>query len=496
MDDLIIRTRTGLVQGSRQNGARAWQGIPFAEAPVGVRRFRKPVPAATWDGVRPALKAGPLATQPVDPSGGIFGLSRADIPQSEDCLNVNVWAPDASANEPMPVMVWIHGGSFLTGGGGLAEYDGSVLARRGGLIVVTLSYRLGPFGFLHLAPFSDEQDGEKYTSNTGLLDQIAALEWVRDNIAAFGGDPGRVTVFGESAGSMSIAALLAMPAAKGLFSRAIMQSGASQALTDAQGRMLAQAYLGMLGIENGELHRLAELPASAFMQAEARLRQEYASEAIMLFQPVVDGDTLPLLPLQAVAAGSAAGIEIMIGTNLHEGALFIREESHLLTPEQAADMYTVSTGTPEAREWVTGYPVTVDGQQQMMTELYFWRTAVQFAEAQLGHGPLWMYRFDFTVEGHSIFDKAFHLAEIPFAFFNLDLLQSVGLEINEDMRQMAVRTQNIWLAFAWTGNPSTEELEWPTYELPERYTLLIDAESRVVSDPDADKRKLLTGAGA
>ena len=305
-----------------------------------------------------------------------------------------------------------------------------------------------------------------------------------------------MTVFGESAGSMSIAALLAMPAAKGLFSRAIMQSGASQALTDAQGRMLAQAYLGMLGIENGEMHKLAELPTSAFMEAEARLRQEYASEAIMLFQPVVDGDSLPLLPLEAVAAGSAAGIEIMIGTNLHEGALFIREESHLLTPEQTADMYTVSTGTPEAREWVRGYPVTVDGQQQMMTELYFWRTAVQFAEAQLGHGPLWMYRFDFTVEGHSIFDKAFHLAEIPFAFFNLDLLQSVGLEINEDMRQMAVRTQDIWLAFAWSGNPSTEELEWPTYELPERYTLLIDAESGVVSDPDADKRKLLTGAGA
>ncbi|PQP89207.1 carboxylesterase family protein, partial [Paenibacillus sp. AR247] len=228
MDQLLIRTHNGLIQGYVQNGVRTWKAIPYAEPPVGERRFRKPLPARPWAGVRSGDMTVPLAPQRVNPTGGAFRLKRDQIPQSEDCLYVNVWAPDEPAPQPLPVMVWIHGGAFVTGGGGLPIYDGSELARRGGLIVVSLSYRLGPLGFTHFSPFSGESE-DGYVSNAGLLDQIEALRWVKHNITAFGGDPQQVTVFGESAGSMSIAALLAMPAARGLFTRAIMQSGASQA---------------------------------------------------------------------------------------------------------------------------------------------------------------------------------------------------------------------------------------------------------------------------
>ncbi|KAF9112891.1 hypothetical protein BGX30_007142, partial [Mortierella sp. GBA39] len=293
------------------NSVRTWKAIPYAEPPVGERRFRKPLPARPWGGVRSGDMTVPLAPQRVNPTGGAFRLKRDQIPQSEDCLYVNVWAPDEPAPQPLPVMVWIHGGAFVTGGGGLPIYDGSELARRGGLIVVSLSYRLGPLGFTHFSPFSGESE-DSYVSNAGLLDQIEALRWVKHNIAAFGGDPQQVTVFGESAGSMSIAALLAMPAAQGLFTRAIMQSGASQAISDSHGRLLTKGLLDILGIPEDQLERLQEVPADEILRAADELKQAAGASAVMLFQPVVDGKLLPVTPLEAVASGSAAGIEIII----------------------------------------------------------------------------------------------------------------------------------------------------------------------------------------
>ncbi|SIR38988.1 para-nitrobenzyl esterase [Paenibacillus sp. RU4T] len=494
LDDLIIRTNSGLVQGARDKGVRFWKGIPFAEPPVGARRFRKPLPAQPWEGTRSAVDPGPLAPQPVDPSGGSFRLVRTAIPQAEDCLNVNVWAPQEPSSKPLPVMVWIHGGSFVTGGGGLPIYDGAELARRGGLVVVTISYRLGALGFLHLSPYADGSDGDDgYVSNAGLLDQIAALEWVRSNIAAFGGDPAQVTVFGESAGGMSIAALLAMPAAKGLFRRAILQSGASQALPEQQGSVLAGAYLQLLGIEPGELDRLADIPTAELTRAADKLKRAAGESAVMLFQPVVDGKSLPEFPQSLIEAGSAEGVDILIGVNRDEGALFIPPGMPLLSDEKNAQAYVAVTGAPEAAEWTRGYPRTTEGQQQLMTDLFFWRSSLLLADAQLPYAPVWMYRYDFTVEGHDVFAKAFHAAEIPFVFNHLDLLKNAGLEVSGSMRAMAERVQDAWIAFACTGNPSTAELEWPAYEASRRATMIFDTDSRVELDPDAEKRRLLTG---
>ncbi|QGG54617.1 carboxylesterase/lipase family protein [Paenibacillus sp. B01] len=491
MDSLHIRSRSGTLQGIRANGTRAWKGIPFAQPPVGDRRFRRPLPPQPWAGVRDASQPGPLAPQPIDPTGGSFGIPRTGIPQSEDCLYLNVWAPEEPSAEPLPVMVWIHGGSFVTGGGGLPVYDGASLARRGGLIVVSISYRLGALGFLHLGPHADESDPDGYVSNAGLLDQIAALQWVQADIGAFGGDPSRVTVFGESAGAMSIAALLAMPAAKGLFARAILQSGASQALPDKQGRVLAQAYLDMLGAQSPE--QLAGLTAEELQQAADRLKRAAGESAIMLFQPVVDGRTLPAPPVEAVAAGSAAGVDLIVGINRHEGALFVRPGMKLLSDEQNARAYVAVTGAPEAAGWVLDYPRTTEGQQQAMTDLFFLRSALQLAEAQLRYGRVWFYRYDFVSPGHPVLQTAFHAAEVPFVLGNLELLREHGWTIDERMERVSAAAMDAWLAFARSGSPATAELDWPAYEAERRAVMLLDADSRVALDPEPDKWARLTG---
>ncbi|MGN7357888.1 carboxylesterase/lipase family protein [Paenibacillus sp. SAF-054] len=493
MDELVIRTQQGLLQGIRQPGVRAWKGIPYAEPPIGKRRFRRPLPAQPWNGIRQADVSGPLAPQPVDPSGGIFGLKRGEIPQSEDCLYLNVWAPDAVTDKPLPVMVWIHGGAFVTGGGGLPIYDGSQLARRGGLIVVSISYRLGALGFTHMGTYSDgSEDG--YVSNAGLLDQIAALEWVQNNIESFGGDPRQVTVFGESAGSMSIAALLAMPAAKGLFGRAIMQSGASQAISSEQGSYLARKLLDSLGVSQDNLDTLPSLKTEDILTAGNKLKQAAGASAIMLFQPVIDGKELPLDPLECVARGSAAGIEVIIGTNREEGALFIQDGMPLLSGDKNAKAYAAVTGEPEAATWIRDYPETVDGQRQAMTELYFWRSALKFAEAQRKYAPVWMYRFDFAlVPGHRVLGTAFHSAEIPFVLGNLGLLASAGLPIDPGAEAVAIIMQDAWAAFAKSGSPSTEHLDWPSYGGDKRWTMLFGKESKRVSDPESGKRQRITG---
>ncbi|WP_025692898.1 carboxylesterase family protein, partial [Paenibacillus zanthoxyli] len=251
-------TMYGKVRGIQDHGINIWRGIPFAAPPAGERRFRAPEPPASWNGVRDCFAYGSVCYQPPDRKGTRFP-EEAPV-YDEDCLYLNVWAPAGA--EALPVMVWIHGGTFLTGAGSQPLFDGAALALSGNVVVVSVNYRLGPFGFLHLAPL-----GNGNSSNAGLLDQIAALEWIRGNIAGFGGDPQRVTVFGESAGSMSIAALLAMPAARGLLAGAIMQSGPSQAFRPEQGEAVALALLAELGIDRANAACLRELPAEAIMEA-------------------------------------------------------------------------------------------------------------------------------------------------------------------------------------------------------------------------------------
>ena len=263
----IVQTSYGELRGTRAEGLHIFRGVPFARPPAGARRFRPPERPAAWAGVRDATRFGPAAPQSLGLLGPVFslGITRMD----EDCLSLNVWTPGVDSRR-RPVLVWIHGGAFVLGAGSQSLYDGAVLARRGDVVVVTINYRLGSLGFLRLRELSGGR--LPASGNEGLLDQIAALEWVRDEIAAFGGDPGNVTIFGESAGAMSCAALLGAPRARGLFHRAILQSGAANYVSPAEtASAVAEEFLAALRIRRRRIADLLSLPPERLVEAQARL---------------------------------------------------------------------------------------------------------------------------------------------------------------------------------------------------------------------------------
>lgn len=489
MESITVHTRLGQLRGETGNGYHVWKGIPYAQPPVGKLRFHAPQPLEPWEGVRAATSFGPICPQPMPSAESMTGNLVEPPEQSEDCLYLNIWTPASKAPEKgRPVMVWIHGGTFVTGSGIIPLYDGERMAKNGDVVVVTINYRLGPLGFLHLTP-----KGDGLTSNAGLLDQIAALEWVRDHISAFGGNPDEVTVFGESAGAMSIAALLAMPAAEGLFQRAILQSGASQVLPTSQAEQVTAVYLQQLGVDTQHPERLFSLPTDALMLAMAKTHEVIGPGMAMIYQPIVDGVTLPDVPLSAIAQGSAKQVSVLIGTNLHEGAYFIRKESHLMNKSTARQALEMMTGMSDIGDLIEPFPVTIEGQAQMLTDLFFWRPALALAVAQSAHAPVWMYRFDWTLPGHPTFEQAVHGAEIAFVFDNLELLDKLGLEIQSSMQKLAQDMQQAWVAFARDGKPVLSEGAWPMYDREERTTAIFHQNIKVEHDPEGDRRRHLTG---
>lgn len=479
----LAYTRYGKLQGTVHQGVRVWKGIPYVQPPIGERRFRPPEAPEAWDGIRVAADFGPICPQPV--TGSFFGMNDSGRAQSEDCLYLNIWSPASTDAALRPVLVWIHGGAFVTGHGSLPIYDGTSFVQRGNVLVVTLNYRLGPFGFLHLSPL-----GRGLSSNLGLLDQIAALHWVRDNIEAFGGDPEQVTVFGESAGSMSIAALLSMPAAKGLFKRAIMESGASQVMPPAQAEGITRHFLKELGTDTN-LDLLHTVTTEQIMTVSKKMRIPIGT--FLTYQPVLDPETLPREPLDAVEDGAAAGIPLLIGTNRDEGFFFVRPSTPLMKEEAIVQALRAFMPEEQAKALARSYPATTEAQAQFVTDLLFWRASLQFAEGQGNHAPVWMYRFDWTLPSHPMLGKAIHAAEIAFVFHNLQLFEHLGLRLDEATHALARRMQDAWISFAVRGTPDTEELPWPRYDTERRATMFLDRECRVTDDPDAAKRGLLLG---
>lgn len=497
-----VETRYGTVQGTVQEGIRVWRGIPFAAPPVGSLRFRAPREPEHWEGVREAVEPGPIAMQPVVKEAGRMSSQASAEVRSEDCLYLNIWSPvegqGESAARGLPVMVWIHGGAFVSGAGSLALYDGTPFVSSGEMVLVTINYRLGPFGFLHLASLDGELE-----SNLGLLDQVAALRWVRDNIAAFGGDPERVTVFGESAGAMSIAALLAMPAAKGLFQRAILQSGAAQVMQPGEAAQIARGVLAELAALSGSSLAEASAPgwlesrsAEDILEAGERLKAKLSQSGIapLLFQPVLEPATLPLEPDEAVREGSAAGVELLIGTNHDEGAYFIRQGAPVLQREQVVQLLG-QFGFADPAVLADAYAVSNEGQAELVTDLIFWEPSLRLAEAQLPHAKVWMYRFDWCLAGHPhpFVSKSVHALEIPFVFRNLFFLEGMIGPLEPQAEELARRMQEAWIRFATTRD--TESLTaWEAYETERRTTWVFNREDKLVIDPDREKRLLLTEA--
>src|SRR5579884_487511 len=330
----IVEIVSGRLRGITSGGIHAFKGIPYAAPPVGPNRFRPPQPAQPWAGVREASAyAGHAWQSPLRPKrrpelDRLLGPAD-DTPEGEDCLTLNVWTPDLDKGK-RPVMVWLHGGAFAYGSGNRAVTDGANLARRGDVVVISVNHRLNIFGFLHLADLG----GERFagSGNAGMLDQIAALEWVRDNVAGFGGDPGNVTIFGESGGGGKVSALLAMPAAQGLFHRAIVQSGAAIRMTARErANALAAAVLAQLGIGKNECDRLQDVPPQQLLAAIAPASRAAGPRPFPLldrydFGPVVDGADLPQHPFDPAAPAASAAIPLLVGGTKDESSLFLTED--------------------------------------------------------------------------------------------------------------------------------------------------------------------------
>ena len=490
----VVRLADGAVRGSVSSGVVAFLGIPYAAAPFGANRMRAPQPAARWDGERAAGAFGPTVPKGDYPPQYATLFPEVVIP-GDECLNLNVWTPDPGA-AGLPVFVWIHGGSFMNGSSSVGEYDGAAFARDG-VVCVSINYRLAAEGFLFL------DDG---IVNLGLLDQLAALRWVQENISSFGGDPARVTVAGESAGAMSVTTLLSMPLASGLFAQAIAQSGAAaHTLTVSQGRMVGEYLAAALGVPASR-SALAGVPLDTLVKAAADLVTEvqtapdparWGSLALSLlpFAPVVDGSVLPAAPLVSLASGQGADVPLLIGSNLDEARLFLVAAGTIdvidpVTLGAVASAY----GLPDAglAVYSGNRPSGSAGDvlAAVITDWFFRVPAIRVAEARSGSGPrrTWMYRFDYPSPAANNGLGSCHGAEIPFVFDTLGL-PSVRPRLGASPSQaVADRVHQVWVSFVSSGSPG-----WAAYGGERRTTGLLAEELSVVEDPAGDERAVWEG---
>jgi para-nitrobenzyl esterase len=474
-------------------------GIPYAAAPVGDLRWRPPAPVEPWDGERDATTFGATAHQNADMLSMLLGLDPE--PRSEDCLHLNVWT-SAVDDGARPVMVWIHGGAFMIGSGSMNLYDGSTFVDRGDVVVVTINYRLGELGFLELGSIDPAYEG---SGNVGLLDQVAALEWVRDNIAAFGGDPDQVTIFGESAGGMSVSTLLAMPTAAGLFHRAIAQSGAGQGVASrAEADRVAAAYLDRHGVSS--VAELAERTPAQLMEAQAAIFAEMVTDpesmmesgdpmSGMPFRPSVDGVIIPEPVDQALRSGSSASVPLLTGTNADEWKLFdMMDTGTMDEAELTKRLGALAPDATKARAAYRGVHPDLDPKSlfsAFMTDVAFRIPATRMLEAQrAATDQVWSYWFSWPTPAMGGALGSCHALEIPFVFDVVDdpkLAMFVGADAPTGLAELM---QDAWIAFARTGRPGTDALpEWPAYDLDRRATMEFGSDCRVQEDPASDLRQ-------
>jgi para-nitrobenzyl esterase len=482
-----VQIESGALAGTTENGLEVFLGVPYAAPPVGDLRWRAPRPVARWTGLRPADAYGAWAPQ--NPPLSTLG---ADMPgeQSEDCLTLNLWTPGLDGARP--VLVWIHGGGFTAGSGASPLYRGGALARRGDVVVVTINYRLGLLGFL---AHPDLTDGD-VCANWGLQDQVAALRWVHDNIEAFGGDPGNVTIFGESAGSMSVSDLLAVPAAHGLFHRAVAQSGPPNGLpmhTAEETAAKVFADLGTADLRSAPVGRLLEIQGAVAAQRVGGLP----------LAPVVDGTVLPVSPQGAIANGSAAGVPLVIGTNLDEWKMFLVMDPKGREPDESVllrriersfsangvdlrpdDVITAYRDARAARGDSTG---PRDIWSAIESDRMFRIGAIRAAEAHAAHQPH-TYSYLFTHPSPAMHGAlgACHALEIPFVFGTLD---SPGMNrfagSGPEVEALSAEMMDAWLAFARNG-----EAPWPSYDGSRRATRIFGPGGGV-EDAPLDEERLI-----
>ena len=475
---LRVETEQGALQGVEEPGIRVFRGIPFAKPPVGERRFRRPEPPDPWAGIRDASAFGPSAPQMKMQIDFLPGMDVGA--QSEDCLYLNVFAP-AAAGAKRPVLVWIHGGAFTIGSGSQSLYDVRPLVRRGEVVLVTVNYRLGALGFLHLA----ELLGEEFAgaANAGLLDQVAALAWLQRNLAAFGGDPDNVTIFGESAGGMSVGSLLGMPAARGLFQRAIAQSGAAHSANDgAAAAQVARMLFEELGLAPGDGAGLRRAPVEAILAAQARCMLRTQVDGLLAFRPVVDGRALPEPPIDAIRGGLSQGVAVIAGYTRDEWRLFSFMDPQAQKLDEAGLRARMELRAPGHGPAIVDAYRALLGSATKPFEVFsaierdrvFGIPAVRLAEAQescQGRAFLYLFTWEAALLGGVL--GACHGIDVPFVMGSIgtpggDRFAGSGPEA----AALQDRVMDAWLAFARSGDPGHAGLPgWAPYAADRRLAM-------------------------
>ena len=485
---IIVETALGRLEGFAKDGVLRFNGIPYAKPPVGPLRWRMAEAPEPWAGIRDAARFGPVAPQVRSAAEALLGGTPGA--QSEDCLYLNVWTP--GTNGKRPVMVWIHGGAFVTGAGTIGTYNGKHLSFRGDVVVVTINYRLGALGFLNL----HDATGGAHPSRgaEGLGDQIAALGWVKENIAAFGGDPANVTLFGESAGAMSIGPLLAMPAARGLFHKAILQSGAAHIGKRREfSAKIAKHLLDALGVSDA--NGLDAVPTDAILKIQAEIISQRRNGGGLPFAPTVDGALLPVRAIENIRTGSAGGVAVLSGTTMEEWTLFTaaRPDLRLMKAATLLKYATNVVGKAHAEALLAAYGEGSNFERwnAVMTDRSFMVPSTRLLEAQSAHAPVFSYRFDWRSPLLGGVLGSCHALEIGFVFGTYNEKRA-GLFFGSGPRADALSNAMMqsWIAFAHGGDPSCPVTgAWPRYDAAQRATMMLaDGDPHAANAPDDARR--------
>jgi para-nitrobenzyl esterase len=511
----VVETASGRVRGAIIEDVAAFKCIPYGAPTSGANRFMPPRKPAAWAGVRDALEYTGHA-----PQAGLRPTPRPELadfsgpsdtsPETEDCLTLNVWSPGLQQGAKRPVMVWLHGGAFSYGTANAPRLQGTRLARRGDVVVVTVNQRLNIFGFLDLSAVGGAEFAQ--SGNAGTLDMIAALHWVRDNIDRFGGDPGNVTIFGESGGGGKVCTLLAMPSARGLFHRAIVQSGAAVRLRERdRAARLTEAVLKEVGLTGAQLDRLQALSVAQLLAAVGLALKAIGPAPMPLFDrypfgPVVDGDTVPRHPFDPDAPGISGDIPLLIGDMKDEMASFLATDDKVwnrtLTEQELRDRVTAVAGV-HADQVIEIYrrrcpgmnpaerliATLTDSNFRLRSLIVAERKAVQVA------APVYMYAFNWETPLFGGKLKSPHALDVPFTFDTLDFTNAT--DRSPAAHGLAAAMSGAWTAFARSGRPEHPAMpSWPAYNQTERATMILGSECRIANDPGGETRllwKAITG---
>ncbi|MFX1344797.1 MAG: carboxylesterase/lipase family protein [Promethearchaeota archaeon] len=487
----IVKTKSGRIKGYFNRGVMKFKGIPYAAPPIGNLRFKPPVPVKPWDKIQDVSNYSPVCPQPPSALEEMFV---EPFPQSEEnSLTLNVWTKGLD-DKKRTVMFFIHGGAFRTGSG--RALDGSRLVLRGDVVVVSFNYRLGPFGFLYMPNVPD------VSANVGLLDMVAALKWVRENITQFGGNPEDITIFGESAGAFAVNCLLAMPATKSLFKRAIVQSGYVNKFScqPSNGIKTYETLLERLGIKKGDIESLRRVPFEKITEKLSSFGD--ISQGVINFTPTIEKNTLPENPYKAIKNGFAKDIDLFVGSNLNETTMFTRwlaGESNITEERLVRNvngiMRLIEQDGAKSKELIKVYKKTRktpgDIFDAINTDYQFRIPSIRLAEAQSQHQPnTFMYLFAWKTPWEGGKYGAMHALDLSFVFGILtDKNRGIYAKKTEETLKLSEQMMDAWLSFARTGNPNHGNIPQLTpYDLKKRATIIFDKEVTIENDPYSNER--------